>query len=490
MILKKNKSELILLVILCVAILLGFYFRVKGLSYGGYSSSDEYYMAKSIHHILEYGLPKFPLGGYYDRGLIYQYLCALLLLTGLKEIFALRIIPLLFNLLALPAVYLLGKKIGGKLIAVSILILFCFSALEVEYARLARYYAPFQTIFIWYILFLYKLIIEGDYKSFKWMLILSIVSIFIYEGSIFLLVLNFLPFVLNKGKVNIKKIIYPSIIFIIGFFYLRFDFWHVGVTNSLPTNVSFANENNYAPVDFPHLFIQTFSNVYWFIIFLILVVICVLYGIYLFKNIREKKTALILLFFSVLSLFNLFGILILSFIIFYLINWINYKHLKRKSFYLLTGLLCINFLFYLIYGITSTSWLGFFPEESSISVNKIFWVLFNYPNFYQKIVLPWFYGLHFLTIFSYLMIGIYILIVFYKSWKINKERIFPASADQGNQFLLAVFIFLISIVAVLKTPYEDVRYTYFVYPLLLLLVIASIFNLGNFLFKNNYLSIL
>ena len=206
---EKNEHEIILLVVLYLSVILGFYFRIKGLSYGGFSSSDEYYMAESIHHVLKYGVPKFPLGGYYDRGLIYQYLCALLLLTGLKEIFVLRIVPLIFNMLAIPAVYLLGKRIGGKLIAFSILILFCFSSWEVEYARLARYYAPFQTMFIWYILFLYKLIIEGDSKSFKWMLILSISSIFMYEGSIFLVILNFIPFILAKGKINIRKVIYP-----------------------------------------------------------------------------------------------------------------------------------------------------------------------------------------------------------------------------------------------------------------------------------------
>ena len=73
---------------LAVCILLGFYFRIKGLTNGGLSNSDEYYIAKSVHNILEYGVPKYPLGGYYNRGLIYQYLSALLILTGIKEVFA------------------------------------------------------------------------------------------------------------------------------------------------------------------------------------------------------------------------------------------------------------------------------------------------------------------------------------------------------------------------------------------------------------------
>ena len=136
---------------LALCILLGFFFRIKGLSNGGFSNSDEYYIAKSVHNILEYGVPKYSLGGYYTRGLIYQYLSALLLLTGINEVFALRIIPLIFNILSIPAIYLLAKKINGKILIASIIFLFCFSILEIEYSRLARYYTPFQMLFLWYI---------------------------------------------------------------------------------------------------------------------------------------------------------------------------------------------------------------------------------------------------------------------------------------------------------------------------------------------------
>src|SRR3989339_1388398 len=192
-ILLRNK-KILLFIFLGICILLGFYFRIKGLSNGGFSNSDEYYIAKSVHNILEYGVPKYLLGGYYTRGLIYQYLSALLLLTGIKEEFALRIIPLIFNMLAIPAVYLLAKKIGGIALIAAIIFLFCFSILEIEYSRLARYYAPFQMLFLWYVFFLYKAVVEIDHRSFKWMILLSITSVFMYEGSIFMVILNFVPF--------------------------------------------------------------------------------------------------------------------------------------------------------------------------------------------------------------------------------------------------------------------------------------------------------
>ena len=50
---KQTKSELFLLLILCISVLIGFYLRIKGLSYGGFTNSDEYYIAKSVHNILK-----------------------------------------------------------------------------------------------------------------------------------------------------------------------------------------------------------------------------------------------------------------------------------------------------------------------------------------------------------------------------------------------------------------------------------------------------
>ena len=474
---KQNKSELFLLLILCISVLIGFYLRIKGLSYGGFTNSDEYYIAKSVHNILKYGVPKYPLGGYYPRGLIYQYLSALLLSAGVKEVFALRIIPLIFNMLAIPAIYLLGKKLGGKIIAVFIVVLFSFSILEIEYSRLARYYTPFQTLFIWYIYFLYRVVKEKDLSSFKWMLILSITSVFMYEGSIFMVILNFVPFIFNKVKLSISKITIPIIIFITAFLYLSFDFRNFNVTNYLPKDINLTMNGSFLPIDIPHLFIQTFSNFYWYILFIIPIAFCTFYGIYLFKNNKDKRINFIFLFLALLSLFNLYGVIFISFLIFYLINWIRFEDLRDRRFYVLIAVLFLNFVFYLTYGMISISWIRFFPEESSISINKIFWVFINYPNFYEKIFLPWFLPMPKFTALCFLFISGGVIINFFKSIKENKAGV------TGINFLLAIVIFLISLVGILKTQYNDARYTFFLFPLVLVIVLISMKIVAEFLVK-------
>ncbi len=475
-ILLQNK-KILFFAFLGLCIILGLYFRIKGLSNGGFANSDEYYIAKSVHNILEYGLPKYPLGGYYTRGLIYQYLSALLLLTGIREEFALRFIPLIFNILTIPAVYLLAKKIGDKALIASIIFLFCFSILEIEYSRLARYYTPFQMLFTWYIYFLYKTVVEKNHKSYKWMIFLSITAVFMYEGSIFMVVLNFVPFVLNKEKINFTRLSYTMLILIAALLYLRFDFRNYGTTNYLPTDVQLLGERNIAPIDLPHIFIATFPSVNWYLLLLIPLTVTIIYGFYILKKTSAGKVGFIFIAFAFISLFNLFGIILISFIIFYLVGWITFENLKSKSFYLLILILLLNFIFYLVYGLATNSWLIFFPEESHISINKIFWVFINYPDLYQKIFIPWFRPVPYFIIICISSIAGYFAIFMYKSKKETKDVFAKAN------FLLAIIIFLVTSVAILKTPYNDVRYTFFIYPLILLFLLFSMQSIAKFLTK-------
>src|SRR5659263_44090 len=58
---------------------------------------DEFYFSKAVSFILEKGLPMFPGGGYYTRGIGLQYLTTLpVSLIGNAEL-AVRIVPLLFG---------------------------------------------------------------------------------------------------------------------------------------------------------------------------------------------------------------------------------------------------------------------------------------------------------------------------------------------------------------------------------------------------------
>ena len=307
------------------------------------------------------------------------------------------------------------------------------------------------------------------------MLILSITSVFMYEGSIFMVILNFVPFIMDKKQISLSKILFSSLIFVIAFIYLSFNFRNFNVVNPLPANFHLTKGGNLLPIDIPYLFIQTFPNVLWYILFLIPLTACVLYEIYLFKGGLDKRISFIFMFFTILSLINLYGIIFIAFLIFYLLRWIKFEDLRSKKFFYLVGIMIFNFVFYLIYSLMNNSWIVFFPGDSSVSIRKIFWVLINYPNFFEKIFLPWFLSMPKFMLMAILLIGGSLLIYFYKSWRENDEEII------GSNFLLAIIIFLISLVAVLTTPYNDVRYTFFIYPIILLVILLSMKDISKFI---------
>src|SRR3984893_14768775 len=99
-----------LLFLVPIAVLAGIYGRFKGLGTWPLGV-DEFYITRSIDNILRTGLPEFSCGGYYLRGLVYQYLVALVRLAGLTPEFAGRFVAAMCSVATLPAAYLLGKRI-------------------------------------------------------------------------------------------------------------------------------------------------------------------------------------------------------------------------------------------------------------------------------------------------------------------------------------------------------------------------------------------
>ena len=193
----KNNPMLPYWVAISIAVLIGTFIRLKGLGTWPLAL-DEYYIIKSTENILKYGLPQFDNGGYYVRGILIQYMIAPLLSLGVHAELAGRIFPLISNLLAIPALYLIAKRVGNQLIATVAVVIFSFSIWEIEFARFARMYAPFQMMFLWYLYFALKDFKNKHFSYFKWMLILSAISSLVYEGSIFLAVFNFIPFILYQ----------------------------------------------------------------------------------------------------------------------------------------------------------------------------------------------------------------------------------------------------------------------------------------------------
>ena len=230
-----------LYVVTAAAVLLGLWARFKGL--GAWPlNSDEYYIARSVEDILRTGLPQYDCGGYYIRGLLFQYLVALLQWAGLSPEVSARFIAAVASVLVLPAIYLLGRRLGGRIVGLLAVALISLSAWEVDIARFGRMYAPFQAVFAWYLYFFLRHTVDRAPRALGAMLVLSVVGLFTWEGGILLMLANLLPpFLLTPegrlSKADLRYLAGGSIAFAVSYIAMqKVDFRRLG-TQSFPDGV-------------------------------------------------------------------------------------------------------------------------------------------------------------------------------------------------------------------------------------------------------------
>ena len=454
--------------IMFLAIAAGIYVRMKGLCKWPLAV-DEYYIAKSVKNILIHGLPQFECGGYYVRGLLYQYVAAPFLFFFSNDEFCLRIIPVFLNLLAIPPIYWLGKRLSGSTVACIAVALFSLSLWEIEFARFARMYAPFQTIFLWYILFLYRVIVDQSGKYEKWLHVLSFVAIFVYEASIFLLLLNFLPLIFNT-KTNWKANIFTKVVLLaFGYIFLSFDFRHFGVENHLPPDIPIAVAHK-GSILLPHILLQTMSsNIMWMLLYLIPLSFALICAYSLFKSNKVKLPAQIgICTIIFLSLFNLFGLIVFLSLILFLLNIIQRGIINEKIIKHCVLVVFFNFVFWIIYGLTTDVWYQFFENMEALSIKKLLVVLLKYPDIFGQILYPWMQTIPILTIISAF------IICFGFCQLMNK----PFEKHVGFRLLLSIALILCLFVGTVRTLYHETRYIFFLYPIIILIVTDSIRRLA------------
>ena len=230
-----------LYVVTAAAVLLGLWARFKGL--GAWPlNSDEYYIARSVEDILRTGLPQYDCGGYYIRGLLFQYLVALMQWAGLSAEVSARFVAAVASVLVLPAIYLLGQRLGGRIVGLLAVALVSLSAWEVDIARFGRMYAPFQAVFAWYLYFFLRHTVDRAPQALGAMLLLSVVGLLTWEGGILLMLANLLPpFLLSPegrlSKADLRYLAGAVIAFVVSYVAMqRVDFRRLG-TQSFPDGV-------------------------------------------------------------------------------------------------------------------------------------------------------------------------------------------------------------------------------------------------------------
>jgi hypothetical protein len=241
-----SNSRVLYFIILASSLLAAVLIRAPGL--GKWClNEDEYYYSQPVAFILETGVPQYPGGGYYTRGFGLQYLTVLPALIFRKWEFGARIVPLLFGVLTVPLFFILANGYLG-FSGNFLLDLLLLSSWHIEFSRFARFYAPFQFLFL---LFIYSLV-EGygvgkkGYRILAFVLGLLSVSIDHYSIFLPLILLSVVVLLDNvERKTALSIVLQASVLIAINLLYTSIDFDTLGVVNTLPPGFVFEKPSPY-----------------------------------------------------------------------------------------------------------------------------------------------------------------------------------------------------------------------------------------------------
>jgi len=127
---------------------------------------DEGFHYLAAEGILKHGIPLFPSGHVYFKAILYTYVLAFLsLVFGLGEA-TLRVVSVLCIGALIPLVYHAGRRFFGRTVGLLGAGILALSVWEVEYARLALYFAPLMLFYFLSLVFFYRGFFE-DVRKYK-----------------------------------------------------------------------------------------------------------------------------------------------------------------------------------------------------------------------------------------------------------------------------------------------------------------------------------
>jgi hypothetical protein len=431
---------------------------------------DEYYFAQSVQNVLHGGLPAFPCGGLYVRGLLLQYAAAMLQLAGLSAELSPRLLSALASLLTLPAGYLIGRRLGGRdvgLIAVAILAL---SVWEIEIGRFGRMYSPFQALFAWYVVFFLNYVIDRNRRALAPMIILSAVGLGVWEGGIFLVLTNLLPpFIANPtGRLSRRDWLYLagcSLLLLPAYVLTMADLrasWSDPIFP--PGYVEPPDTPSLSRLDAAVMPLKTLPHHPGWLLAALLPA-----GLSLFAVVRQARlrptplAALSLLAILAAAAAQQFQVAMGAAIVLTLLGILNGRDLLGPRFRPLQLAVLAWLAFWVAFGLGTHDWHspGLSPLKTAF---LLVYELVRLPDTVRQIAMPWARTVPLLSLGLLILTGICCL----------RACLRYADTPVAERVLLGLFVILLLAAGAANPPRHETRYVFFLYPLAVIFSILTV----------------
>ncbi len=463
--------QLALLAVTCAAVLVGIYARFKGLGTWPLGI-DEYYTARTVQNVLRTGLPEFACGGYYARGLLVQYLGALLQLGGMSPELSLRLIAAVSSLIVLPAAFILGRRAGGFATGLVTVTVLALSVWEVEMARFARMYAPFQAVFVWYVVFFLKYTLDKETRALWPMIVLSVVGALVWEGGVFLALLNLLPPILNHAGGRLARRDWR---YLAGTALLVPPLYLLATNNLRMYSREYPFPPGWTDPAASHLFVSGLkagsaplttlsAHPLWLLLGLVplLFLALALRWVWGFRSRWITGLGLLAtLGAAAAHQFLLCGAIILLLLLLRLVGW---RELFTRAAWPFGAAVAVSAAFWIAYGLATSDWRAN-PDQSLVqTVALLAYEFVRFPDFALEVALPWARAVPILGLALFVLItAACIRVIRNEAVQLTAERV-----------ILIVLVLLLLAASASHPPRHETRYVYFLYPLAVVIALVTL----------------
>jgi hypothetical protein len=462
--------------ILLLAMGWGLFVRFEGLGSRPFAE-DEYMSATSVQYIVEKGVPQFPTGGYYLRGLPLQYLQAgSVLLFGDNE-FAHRLPAALFGVLTLLLVFLCARIFLPWPLAATCVAMLAVSAWQIEFSRFGRMYSAFQCVTVAFFLAYHRAYFGGNDKLRYLPHALALTAVIFHELGVFLLPFLFLPLLIKKDASpgatpppNRRTFAMVSIVTTLaGIAYWQFEsrLRDFHVQQRVPDGFRVPPSDSLGPLG-AYTVLPVSGNVLGAFLIIILAA-----GLLIFFRCRAKAGSrnlvvdvclLLLLLTTAVHLFAVSACIAVVLFFRYQLHRSLLKDAPRSALLTLSALTACAWMVYAIY---DQSWRGQMLAGNLPRALRI--VFFGWPDFYQAIFWPWIDSLPFLTVIFVLALA----------WHFVRQARKDVTSILGHPIIivLGVFCSIAVIDPIFQPVAKSTRYVYNVYPFVILLIVMACYEL-------------
>jgi len=469
---------ILLSVAAALALLAGIYARFDGLAAAS-MVADEYYIARSVQNILRVGIPEYVCGGLYPRAIAFQYVVAGFASGGLGIENVGRWVAAISGVIALPAVWLLARRAGGRGVALAALTIIGISVWEVEVSRFGRMYAPFQAVFVWYAWFYLRYVLDGQARALWALLALAVMGTATWEGGIFLLVANGIaPFIGNaRGRLRPREWIFigANVVLFLGLYRLLTANLRVSMDQpAFPEGFdpeAGHEETSESVGKSAALAWSVSDHPGWLIGGAIVLLPLLALALRLPWRMRERwPGAAALCLVLVFALLQQFALVASVLVLVLLMGLIGFRDLwGSRDAYWYWGAVAVCAAFWTAFGLLTVDWAGkghvdLLRDHAAL---RFAYEFIRVPDLFSLVLVPWVRSVPHLTAVLAVLVGLALL------QSLARTGTPRAAQDVVMLLLVAMLVG----VGLSEPPRLETRYIFFLYPLLIVMALCAVTRL-------------